>query len=84
MALGWKILLPLALGYIMVTSLAIWGIEHLAGVTSPRVKMLVLFGLNLVLGYLVFFLLDRGHIMSGSYRASSNLDAGGRRARAAA
>ena len=71
-------------GYCMVTSLAIWGIEHLAGVTSPRVKMLLLFGLNLVLGYLVFFLLDRGHIMSGSYRASSNLDAGGRRARAAA
>ncbi len=84
MALGWKVLLPLALGYIMVTAVAIWGVEHLAGVTSPRVKMLVLFGINLGLGYLVFFLLDRGHILTGSYRASSNLDAGGRRARAAA
>jgi NADH-quinone oxidoreductase subunit H len=84
MALGWKVLLPLALGYIMVTAVAIWGVEHLAGVTSPRVKMLVLFGINLGLGYLVFFLLDRGHILSGSYRASSNLDAGARRARAAA
>jgi hypothetical protein len=46
--------------------------------------MLMLFGLNIVLGFLVFFFLDRGHIMSGSYRASSNLDAGARRARAAA
>jgi NADH-quinone oxidoreductase subunit H len=84
MALGWKVLLPMALGYIMVTCVAIWGVEHLAGVTSPRVKMLILFGINIVLAYLVFFLLDRGHIMSGSYRASSHLDAGARRARAAA
>ena len=84
MALGWKVMLPLALGYLMVTTLAIWGIEHLAGVTTPRPKMLILFGLNVVLGYIVFFLLDRGHILSGSYRASSNLDTGARRARAAA
>lgn len=83
MALGWKVLLPLALVYIMVTAIAIWVIEQVAGVTDPRVKMLLLFGLNLVIGYLVFFLLDRGHIMSGSYRASTNLDAGGRRARPA-
>jgi NADH-quinone oxidoreductase subunit H len=84
MALGWKVLLPLALVYIMVTAVAIWVIEQVAGVTDPRLKMLILFGLNLVIGYIVFFLLDRGHILSGSYRASSNLDAGGRRARQAA
>ena len=83
MALGWKVLLPLALVYIMVTAIAIWIIEQVAGVTDPRVKMFILFGLNLVIGYVVFFLMDRGHIMSGSYRASSNLDAGGRRARPA-
>ncbi len=69
MALGWKVMLPLALVYIMVTTLAIWGIEQVAGVTGPRLKMLILFGLNLVLGYLVFFVLDRGLIISGSYRA---------------
>ena len=66
MALGWKILLPLALVYIMATAGAIWGIEHLAGVTSPKGKMTILFGLNLVLGYLVFFVLDRGHLVSPS------------------
>jgi len=84
MALGWKVLLPLALVYIMVTAIAIWIIEQVGGVTDTRVKMFILFGLNLVLGYVVFFLMDRGHIMSGSYRASSNLDAGSRRARQAA
>jgi NADH-quinone oxidoreductase subunit H len=75
MALGWKILLPLALVYIMVTAGAIWGIEHLAGITGPKGKMTILFGLNLVLGYLVFFVLDRGHLVSPSQ---------GARARAAA
>ena len=84
MALGWKVLLPLALVYIMVTAIAIWIIEQVGGVTDPRVKMLILFGLNLVIGFVVFFLMDRGHILSGSYRATSNLDAGGRRARQAA
>jgi NADH-quinone oxidoreductase subunit H len=84
MALGWKVLLPLAVVYIMVTAIAIWIIEQVGGVTDPRVKMFILFGFNLVIGFVVFFLMDRGHIMSGSYRASSNLDAGGRRARQAA
>jgi hypothetical protein len=60
----------------MVTATAIWGIEHLAGVTSPKGKMGILFGLNLVLGYLVFFVLDRGHLVSPSQGAA--------RARAAA
>lgn len=65
MALGWKILLPLALAYIMVTGFALVGIEQGLGVTSRRLLMLFLFGLNLLLGYLVFFLLDRGFIISG-------------------
>jgi hypothetical protein len=30
--------------------------------------MLVLFGINLALGYLVFFGLDRGLLVRGSYR----------------
>jgi NADH-quinone oxidoreductase subunit H len=70
MALGWKILLPLALVYIMVTAGAIWGIEHLAGITSPKGKMGTLFGLNLLLGFLVFFVLDRGHLVSPSQGAT--------------
>jgi NADH-quinone oxidoreductase subunit H len=69
MSLGWKVMLPLALVYIMVTTVAIWVIETVAGVGNPRLGMGILFGLNLVLGYLVFFVLDRGLILSGSYRA---------------
>ncbi len=65
MAIGWKFMLPLALAYIMVTGFAIVGIDQGLGVTSPRLKMFLLFGLNLVLGYLVFFILDRGVIISG-------------------
>jgi NADH-quinone oxidoreductase subunit H len=69
MALGWKVMLPLAVLYIMLISLALWVIEHWAGVESVRMRMGILFGLNLVVGYLVFYVLDRGLIVSGSYRA---------------
>ncbi|MGQ0703833.1 MAG: NADH-quinone oxidoreductase subunit NuoH [Gemmatimonadales bacterium] len=68
MALGWKVLLPLVLLYIMAMAFAIWVLEHLAGITAPRTTMLILFGLNVVIGYVVFFLLDRGWILSGAYR----------------
>jgi NADH-quinone oxidoreductase subunit H len=68
MALGWKVLMPLALGYIMVTCTAIYGIEHLAGITSPKLEALALFGLNIVLGVLVFGLLDSGMFVRGSVR----------------
>jgi NADH-quinone oxidoreductase subunit H len=68
MALGWKVLMPLALGYIMVICTAIYGIEHLAGITSPKLEALALFGVNIVLGLLVFGLLDSGMFVRGSVR----------------
>jgi NADH-quinone oxidoreductase subunit H len=84
MALGWKVMLPLALGYIMVTAVAIWSVDHLIGITNPKGKMAILFGLNLVLGYLVFFVLDRGLIVSGAYRSTPPSPTGASQARAAA
>ncbi len=66
MALGWKVLLPMALAYIMVTAAAIFVIQDLLGVTSVRLQHLILFGLNVVLGWLVFFLLDRDTVIAGS------------------
>lgn len=66
MSLGWKFLTPLALAYIMLTATAIWAVQHLLGLESPRPMMLVLLGLNLVLAALVFVVLDRGLIISGS------------------
>ena len=66
MALGWKFMLPVALTYVMVIGAAIWAIEDLAGVTAPTPRNLLLFGLNLVLAFVVFFILDRGLIVRGA------------------
>ncbi len=86
MALGWKVMLPLGLLYVMVVALAIWLVEQGLGIASPRLAMLVLFGINLGLGYLVFFVLDRGYLVSGSYRpepADASPGTGGSRTAAA-
>jgi NADH-quinone oxidoreductase subunit H len=74
MALGWKVLMPLALAYIMVICTAIYAIEHLAGITSPRQEALALFGLNIVLGVLVFGLLDSGMFVRGSVRRQATYE----------
>jgi NADH-quinone oxidoreductase subunit H len=71
MALGWKFMIPLALIYIVIVTAALWAIQSVAGITNPKIQALILFGLNLVLGYIVFFILDRGYILSGSYRRQS-------------
>ncbi len=71
MALGWKFMLPVALGYIILTTLAIVVVERLLPGGSARVHQLVLFGFNLLLGWVVFFLLDRGVIVSGSSRSAA-------------
>jgi NADH-quinone oxidoreductase subunit H len=81
MALGWKVLMPLGLAYIMVMCTAMYAIERLAGITQPRTEALALFGVNLVVGVLVFGLLDSGMFIKGSSRRQQILEA---RARGAA
>ncbi len=66
MALGWKVMLPLALGYIMVTAIAIWVLDAVVGVSSELVRMGALTVLNLIIAVWEFRLLDRGAIISGS------------------
>jgi NADH-quinone oxidoreductase subunit H len=68
MALGWKVLMPIALAYIMVVCTAIYGIEHVAGITDPKLRSLALFGVSIVMGLLVFGLLDSGVFIKGSNR----------------
>ena len=80
MALGWKVLLPLALVYIMVTCVAIYVIDRFAGLTDPVMRSLALFGLNVVIALLVFGVLDRGVFVRGSARQRRALDAPARRA----
>jgi NADH-quinone oxidoreductase subunit H len=65
MSLGWKVLLPLALAYILVTAGAIWGLDRGLGWTTPRAQAFGLLGLNVVLGWLLVFVLDRGRVVRG-------------------
>jgi NADH-quinone oxidoreductase subunit H len=66
MALGWKVLMPIGLTYVMLIATAVYVTENLLGITSLGIRMLILGGINLVLGYIVFFVLDRGLLISGS------------------
>jgi NADH-quinone oxidoreductase subunit H len=66
MALGWKVMLPLGLGYVTVIASATWVLHGPLGWTFDTRFGLVLFGLNVLLAIPLFFVLDRGHIIAGS------------------
>jgi NADH-quinone oxidoreductase subunit H len=70
MATGWKFLIPVALAYIMVVTVAIFAIHQLLPTVYARGQQLILFGVNLVLAYGVFFLADRGAVVGGSSRTA--------------
>jgi NADH-quinone oxidoreductase subunit H len=71
MALGWKILLPVSLGYIAVMASAILELDA-AGLTRGSWGFgLSLLAINVVLVGILLFLIDRGRIISP---ASSRLD----------
>ncbi len=63
MALGWKILLPLSLGYIVLVASVVLALDY---ARVPRGWMFgaALFGMNLVVMLLVALLLDRGRVIS--------------------
>jgi len=65
MELGWKLLLPMAIAYVMVVATAVWALDsnHLPfGFTYG----LVLFAINAVLVSAVLWGLDRGRLIRGS------------------
>jgi NADH-quinone oxidoreductase subunit H len=66
MSLGWKVLLPIGLAYVMLVGLGIYGVDTLLSGSSDTIKMGALFLLNLPLMFLVFLVLDRGRLVSGS------------------
>jgi NADH-quinone oxidoreductase subunit H len=80
MALGWKVLMPLALAYIMVVCVAIYVIRRVFAITDPIHEGLALFGLSVVVAVLVFGLLDSGIFIRGSARQRHSLNARARRA----
>ena len=67
MSLGWKVLLPTALVYIMVIAGSLIGIQMAGFGPGSWQYHAILFGLNVVVVVVVFFLLDRGRIVSPAY-----------------
>jgi NADH-quinone oxidoreductase subunit H len=72
MSLGWKLLLPTALVYIVIVASAIVGLQYAGYAPSSWQYSGGLFGMNVLLVLLLFFVLDRGRLVSP---ASSRLDA---------
>ena len=64
MDLGWKVLLPTALGYVIFTAVATWALEVPGREFGVR-EGLLLAGANVVLGYLFFRVLDRNRVLGG-------------------
>jgi NADH-quinone oxidoreductase subunit H len=65
MALGWKVLLPISLGYVMVTATAIWGVDQLLPTATPVVQSGVLLAMNLALALILFWGIDSGRVVRG-------------------
>ncbi len=69
MALGWKVLLPAALAYIMVVATAVWVlVEDGTEMTVP--DGWVLFALNVLMLIVLMGIVDRGRLIAGSSVAS--------------
>jgi NADH-quinone oxidoreductase subunit H len=66
MALGWKVLTPIGLAYVMLIAIAIYVTDNLLGIQTIFGRVVALFLVNLVLGYIVFVVMDRGLLISGS------------------
>lgn len=63
MSLGWKVFLPVALVYIVIVASLVLALDA-AGIERGLVYGLILFGVNAVLLVALFFVLDRGRIVS--------------------
>ncbi len=66
MSLGWKFMLPLALGYIVVIASVMLGLDA-SGIEYGPLYGLALFGVNLALVMILFVMVDHGRIISPSY-----------------
>jgi NADH-quinone oxidoreductase subunit H len=65
MALGWKFLTPVTLGYIMLVCVVLY-VAELIGLGQTLALHLVLTGVSVVCAIALFFVVDRGLIVSGS------------------
>ena len=74
MSLGWKVMLPTALAYIVIVASVVLGLDALGLTRGSWPYLLAMLGLNLVLLVVLFMVLDRGRIISP---ATSRLDVEG-------
>jgi NADH-quinone oxidoreductase subunit H len=65
MALGWKVLLPLAVVYLMIIAFATYALG-LLGIALGVTYAVVLFAINAVLAVVLFWGLDRGRLISAT------------------
>ena len=66
MSLGWKVMLPLALAYIIVIASAILIVES-AGIRRGAMYASILGAINMALVVILFAILDRGRLVSPAY-----------------
>jgi len=83
MSLGWKILLPVALAYIVVVASLMLALDA-AGIQRGLVYGLIFLGVNAVILYILFVFMDRGRLLSPAYGRVATDDLARLRALAAA
>ncbi len=66
MSLGWKVMLPLALSYIVIIAAAILVLES-AGIRRGAMYAAILGAINMALVVILFAILDRGRLISPAY-----------------
>ena len=66
MSLGWKVMLPLALAYIVIIAAAILALDS-AGIKEGAMYASILGAINMALVVILFAILDRGRILSPAY-----------------
>jgi len=66
MALGWKFMLPVALGYIVVVTSTLYLFQNVLGWSPARTALLGLGGVSAVLVFLLLVVVDRGILLKGS------------------
>ncbi|MFL6280466.1 MAG: NADH-quinone oxidoreductase subunit H, partial [Vicinamibacterales bacterium] len=70
MSLGWKFMLPMALAYIVIVASTVLALDYV-GLERGFWYGMAMFGVNLVLVVIAFFILDRGRIISPAYGRAS-------------
>jgi NADH-quinone oxidoreductase subunit H len=70
MSLGWKLMLPMALAYIVIVASTVLALDYVR-LERGFLYALAMFAVNAVLVVIVFFILDRGRIISPAYGRAS-------------